>query len=218
MPGRSVDADAEMAQRLFPLADMRGPLAYLKDGTMVGYIECPMRGESLDTVAQRMASAYADSDALGTIQQPYSLLLLPEKTNTTRQIVMIDAAARREREAIFHAKDAQEAEVHTKRLRHLTGWMREVAAGDAGRIGQVERRAYLAVRFDAGYGHEEAVEALSAIARGMSADASAPARLLDETGQRHLWSLYFKPNTPTDIGSTTGPRLAPLPDLGPYRR
>ena len=203
---------AKSVQDLMPLADIRGCWAFMKDGSYRAYMRWPGRNQSLDTDAERYAKALKDAAVLGSIETRFAILKYPESINSSRQLVLVDAAIAREEKAFFAAPDGPEREVHRRKLAILRDNMREAALKETLGSDRLSWPPCLVFCFPAGKDMKIAKESLDNIIRLAGETMENAPRYMDEREIRHLYQLYFTPHTVSDVAATKG--SAALPDYG----
>lgn len=203
--------DAKSVQELMPLADIRGCWAFMRDGSYRAYMFWPGRNQSLDTDEERYAKALKDAAVLGSIETRFAILKYPERINSSRQLMLVDNAIEREEKAFFSSPDGPVKEMHKRKLELLRDGMRESALRESLGGDRLSWPTYLVFDFPAGKDVESAKQMLDNIVRLAGETMENPPRYMDEREIRHLYQLYFTPETVSDVAAPKG--SAVLPDF-----
>lgn len=197
-------------QDVFPVADIRGHWAYMKDGSYRAYVKWPGRNQSLDTEAEKVTKMLADASVFSAIKTTFMIIACPEKINSSYQLDLVDRAIERESRAFFATDDPAEKHLHKLRLEKLEKYFREDAIRESYGQERLSYPVYLVFCYEAGKDQYLAQEELDNVMREASKWAENPPYYCDEKEIRHLYQLYFTPGAVSDIAAPKG--LAILPD------
>lgn len=199
----------ELAQDAMPLADIRGHFAFMKDGSYNGYVFWPGRNQSISTDEERMAQAFKDASIISSIEVPFSVLKYPERINTNHQLNLVDDAISRENQEYFGAESDEERNIHRLKLKWLEGYIRESALNESLSHERVAYPSYVVFHFDKTYSMQRANQMMDNVIRLAQDLVDEPPRYLKEKDIRHLFQLYFTPDTVSDDAAPTGTIIQP---------
>lgn len=201
--GRRGGKDASV-EELMPVADIRGHWAFMKDGSFRCCLKWPGRSLSISTEDERIAFAVQDSKVLGSLEQQFAIAKLPERVRSNRQLELVNAAIDREQEEYQAPKSAEAAEACRIRLKLIEDHLKEDAINESMHEDHLEWPAYLVVCFPKGTEIERAQEDMDIFMRRARESVDEPPYYLDEAGIRHMYQLYFTPDSVSDVAEPAG--------------
>lgn len=211
-------ADLGLVQRRMPVADISGHFAFMKDGSLRGYMVFPGINHSVDTEKQMISAADADADILAGIDVEFMIAKYPVRISSSRQLVLVDRAIARERAAMFDSRTPEMAASHARRVQILEEHVRASAQRESLSGSRVSWPSWMILYFPAGTDAADADRAMRNIIRTANAGKSEPPRFATENEVRELWQLYFTPNTINPRPAPANQPVLPEPEGASRRR